>query len=124
MNKSRYSSQSTTNPYYFSYDYGFAHFLHFTTEFYYYPQFVSENRIADQFEFIKNDLKNAQENRKNVPWIIVTGHRPMYCQVWCDKCLRLYVNSLEVFCPSLKRPQRISPNPSPESRDKCPGTQI
>ena len=81
MYKSRYSSQSTTNPYYFSYDYGFAHFLHFTTEFYYYPQFVSENRIADQYEFIKNDLKNAQENRKNIPWIIVTGHRPMYCQV-------------------------------------------
>ena len=79
--KSRYSSQSTTNPYYFSYDYGFAHFLHFTTEFYYYPQFVSENRIADQYDFIKNDLKSAQKNRKNVPWIIVTGHRPMYCQV-------------------------------------------
>ena len=82
------------HPYYFSYDYGFAHFLHFTTEFYYYPQFVSENRIADQYEFIKNDLKNAQKNRKNIPWIIVTGHRPMYCQV------KVFLRS-NFFAPSL-----------------------
>ena len=78
---SRYTSVSRSNPYYYSYDYGFVHVIHFTTEFYFYPEYFSEKMIADQYNFIKNDLIKANKNRKNVPWLMTTGHRPMYCEV-------------------------------------------
>jgi len=79
--ESRYTSVSRSNPYYYSYDYGFVHVIHFTTEFYFYPEYFSEKMIADQYNFIKNDLIKANKNRKNVPWLMTTGHRPMYCEV-------------------------------------------
>ncbi len=79
--ESRYSSVSKTNPYYYSYDYGNVHVLHFTTELYFYPDQFSEQNIKDQFNWIQQDLKSASQNRDNVPWIVTTGHRPMYWQV-------------------------------------------
>ena len=42
--------------------------------------------IKRQFEFLENDLKKANLNRDSVPWIVVNGHRSMYCS--CDNdCL-------------------------------------
>ena len=79
--ESRYSSVSKTNPYYYSYDYGNVHVIHFTTELYYYPDQFSEQNIKDQYEWIQQDLKTASKNREQYPWIITTGHRPMYWQV-------------------------------------------
>lgn len=38
--------------------------------------------IRRQFEFLEQDLIKANENRENVPWIVVNGHRSMYCS--CD----------------------------------------
>ena len=29
--------------------------------------------------FLENDLIKAKANRENVPWIVVSMHRPMYC---------------------------------------------
>jgi len=38
--------------------------------------------IADQFNWLEADLIEANKNRANVPWIVVNGHRSMYCS--CD----------------------------------------
>jgi len=38
--------------------------------------------IRRQFEFLEQDLIKANKNRENVPWIVVNGHRSMYCS--CD----------------------------------------
>ena len=35
----------------------------------------------NQLEWLKEDLKKAQLNRENVPWIVVSGHNPYYCSI-------------------------------------------
>ena len=52
-----------------SYDHGGAHFLAYSTE----------HNLTQQLAFIEADLAAAAANRDNVPWIVVYGHRPVYC---------------------------------------------
>jgi hypothetical protein len=76
---------------YFSWEAGLTHWISYSTEVYFlynateghggvhrnfgpYPEIA-----AAQLEFIESDLKKANENRINTPWIIAYGHRPMYC---------------------------------------------
>lgn len=66
------------NNFYYSLDMGPAHLILFSTEFYYYPQY-GWNLIKQQYEWLETDLIKANENRAQRPWIIVMGHRPMYC---------------------------------------------
>ena len=35
--------------------------------------------FARQLEWLTRDLQTANRNRQQRPWIIVFGHRPMYC---------------------------------------------
>ena len=30
-------------------------------------------------DWLNRDLQLANNNRKNVPWIVVFGHKPLYC---------------------------------------------
>lgn len=60
--------------FYFSFDYGGIHFTSMSTEDY-------ENSYAPgspQYAWIQQDLAKANNNRKQTPWIVVLGHRPMY----------------------------------------------
>lgn len=41
-----------------------------------------KNYVPQMYAWLEQDLKKAQENRKNVPWIVVHGHRSVYCS--CD----------------------------------------
>jgi hypothetical protein len=65
---------------FYSFNVGPVHIIGFSTEFYYYVEFGFE-QIIHQYHWLKNDLieANKPENRKNQPWIITMGHRPMYC---------------------------------------------
>lgn len=41
--------------------------------------------------WLERDLKQANMNRQSVPWIIVTGHVPLYCVASdCDTYATLY----------------------------------
>uniref|UniRef100_A0A1A9WVN1 Purple acid phosphatase n=1 Tax=Glossina brevipalpis TaxID=37001 RepID=A0A1A9WVN1_9MUSC len=64
----------------YSFNLGPVHFISFSTEVYYYLNF-GLRLLTKQFEFLENDLKQANrpENRAKQPWIITYGHRPMYC---------------------------------------------
>jgi len=66
----RYSmpSASETKPWY-SMNYGSVHFIMLSTEH-------NFNVSSDQYNFLENDLMNV--DRTKTPWVIVTGHRPMY----------------------------------------------
>lgn len=75
------------NNHFWSVDLGPAHILMFSTEFYYYTQYGTE-QIEQQYRFIEADLKRANANRKQRPWIIVMGHRPMYCLKKDEECLK------------------------------------
>eukprot|EP00163_Fabomonas_tropica_P001030 TRINITY_DN10778_c0_g2_i2.p1 TRINITY_DN10778_c0_g2~~TRINITY_DN10778_c0_g2_i2.p1 ORF type:complete len:605 (-),score=104.81 TRINITY_DN10778_c0_g2_i2:139-1953(-) len=64
--------------FWYSYDYGGVHVLAINTE-------GKNDALADispgspQYNFIKQDLIQANANRANVPWIIAMSHRPFYC---------------------------------------------
>ncbi|XP_065919774.1 acid phosphatase type 7-like [Dysidea avara] len=63
--------------YYYSWDVGHAHFIVFSTEVYFFPKYGVE-LIEQQYKWLEQDLKEVN-SRKNRPWVITAGHRPMYC---------------------------------------------
>ena len=40
---------------------------------------MKNNVLVEQYEWLIQDLAKANENRDIRPWIVVYGHRPMYC---------------------------------------------
>jgi hypothetical protein len=77
---------------FYSFNLGRAHLIFYSTEFYYYTQYGKE-QIKNQYNWLKRDLEmaNLPENRALRPWIIVMGHRPMYCSnLWDgEHCLKI-----------------------------------
>ncbi|KAI1719822.1 calcineurin-like phosphoesterase domain-containing protein [Ditylenchus destructor] len=74
----RYTMPGTKDNLFYSFDLGAAHFIAFSTEFYFFWQYGFE-QISHQWAWLINDLEKANRNRDKVPWIITMGHRPMYC---------------------------------------------
>ncbi|CAF0904535.1 unnamed protein product [Adineta steineri] len=82
----KFSMPSSKNTYgddanfFYSFNVGPAHIIGFSTEFYYYTQYGFD-QIANQYEWLEQDLKKANEpeNRARQPWIITMAHKPMYC---------------------------------------------
>ena len=64
----------------YSFNLGPVHFVTISTEFYYFLNYGFK-QVVKQFDWLVNDLKeaNAKENRTARPWIVINGHRPMYC---------------------------------------------
>jgi acid phosphatase len=67
-----------------SMDYGNVHWVQINTETDY-PNspmgpgtFYNAGPFGEQMVWLLNDLQKAASNRANVPWIIVSGHRPLY----------------------------------------------
>jgi len=72
----------------YSFDIGRAHFVVFSTEFYFYTQYGWQ-QIVNQYQWLEEDLKKATANRDRVPCIITLGHRPMYCANYhTDDCAK------------------------------------
>lgn len=85
---------------FFSFDIGPVHFISISTEFYFFLEY-GVKQVVNQYQWLENDLKviinyrvcnavciynifvfqiaNKPENRAQRPWIIIYGHRPMYC---------------------------------------------
>jgi len=59
------------NNFWYSFNYGYAHFLVISTEHDLSPG-------SPQYQFIVSDLEKANKLRSEVPWIIITGHRALY----------------------------------------------
>ncbi|GAB1605607.1 acid phosphatase type 7-like isoform X1 [Argonauta hians] len=69
-----------TDNMFYSFNLGPAHIISISTEFYFYVQY-GLMQIERQYRWLEQDLRVATEpgNRAKRPWIIVMGHRPMYC---------------------------------------------
>ena len=63
---------------YYSFDLGPVHFVSISTEFYYFLNF-GIHTVIRQYKWLEQDLQRAVANVARTPWIIVFGHRPMYC---------------------------------------------
>ena len=48
--------------------------ISYSTEVYF-----TNGPVAEQLEWLKQDLAKANANRDKQPWVIALGHRPMYC---------------------------------------------
>jgi acid phosphatase type 7 len=70
----RFNMPSPSNNLWYSFNAGKAHFLAYTTE----PMFENHKTLLEeQMAFIQQDL--ASVDREQYPWLIVFGHRPLYC---------------------------------------------
>lgn len=78
--KARFSMPGNENGLMYSFNLGPAHIISISTEFYYFINYGFK-QIALQYDWLTRDLEeaNAPENRTVRPWIIIMGHRPMYC---------------------------------------------
>ncbi|BFZ11866.1 hypothetical protein BsWGS_14905 [Bradybaena similaris] len=78
--KARFTMPNDNGNMYYSFNIGPAHFISISTEYFYFTEYGYQ-QIFNQYEWLKQDLMeaNTAENRSKRPWIIVFGHRPMYC---------------------------------------------
>lgn len=72
---------SSKNNFFYSFNAGPIHFVAISTEFYYFLDYIGIEALNLQWEWLKRDLAfaNTQEERSKRPWVIIFGHRPMYC---------------------------------------------
>ncbi|XP_053124435.1 acid phosphatase type 7 [Hemicordylus capensis] len=78
--RARFSMPGDTESLWYSWDLGPAHIVSFSTEVYFFLTY-GQQLVAEQFRWLERDLQEATrpERRKERPWIITMGHRPMYC---------------------------------------------
>ncbi|XP_063624901.1 acid phosphatase type 7-like [Cydia splendana] len=78
--RERFSMPGGTESMFYSFDLGPVHFVAISTEYYYYIKY-GVKMIYEQYQWLEKDLAMAshRENRTVRPWIVLMGHRPMYC---------------------------------------------
>ena len=73
------AAAATSESLFWSADVGPVHLVSYNTEVYFWPAEFGESHARRQYEWLAADLKAADANRDAVPWVVVMGHRPMYC---------------------------------------------
>jgi hypothetical protein len=78
--RERFSMPGGTDSPMFSINVGPMHIISISTELYYFLNYGLK-QLVFQYEWLEDDLAKANlpENREKQPWIVVMGHRPMYC---------------------------------------------
>lgn len=84
----------------YSFDLGPVHFIAINTEAYYFLNYGIKT-LVKQYEWLEQDLTEANkpENRKERPWIVTFGHRPMYCSNDGDNDCHQHETLLRVGLP-------------------------
>lgn len=78
--RERFSMPGGSDQIMYSFNLGPLHIISISTEVYYFMNYGLKPLVF-QYEWLKNDLieANSESNRSKRPWIILMGHRPMYC---------------------------------------------
>lgn len=69
---------SQDSSFYYSLNIGRAHFIALNTEVFFYDK---KPQIKLMLKWLEEDLQLANLHRKEVPWIIAMGHKPLYCGI-------------------------------------------
>ncbi len=78
----------------YSYDYGLVHFVQIDTETDY-PNapmgpgtYFNAGPFGDQLAWLEADLVKFAANRATTPWLIVSGHRPIWSSGHAEKAVQ------------------------------------
>ena len=74
--KSRFTLPGDSDGLWYSYNVPNAHIISISTEVYFSDTY---DGMINQYNWLELDLAQAVKNRVEYPWIIMYGHRPMYC---------------------------------------------
>lgn len=73
-----YKQSDSPNPMLYSINYKSLHLISFSTEAFFEG---SEDEITTALHWLEQDLIKATRTRSIRPWIVVMGHRPIYCSI-------------------------------------------
>lgn len=73
-----WNEASKDTGFFYSFNLGKAHIVMYNTEAYFAED---PNMEETQYNWLVEDLKKANRQREEVPWVIVLGHKPYYCAV-------------------------------------------
>ncbi|KAK4514725.1 Phosphate metabolism transcription protein [Mucor velutinosus] len=73
-----YYESNFDNAMQYSIDYKSLHLISFATEVFFEG---SDAQVQTSLQWLESDLIKASRRRAKVPWIIVIGHRPLYCSI-------------------------------------------
>ncbi|XP_043246196.1 acid phosphatase type 7-like [Amphibalanus amphitrite] len=78
--KNRFTMPRDGDNMFYSFDMGPVHFVSVSSEYYYYLNYGLK-MAGNQYRWLQRDLAEANrpESRALRPWLVVFGHRPMYC---------------------------------------------
>lgn len=70
-----------TDNHFYSFDIGNTHVVAYNGEAFFWKQYFDLPYLNRMYDWLEADLRAAAsvERRAKVPWIVVHGHRPMYC---------------------------------------------
>jgi hypothetical protein len=72
---------------FYGFDLGLAHFINFHPYWLVYEKLAPYKDLPEQrlLRAMRSELEQAQNNRENVPWIVIISHYPMYCSGYQDQ---------------------------------------
>jgi hypothetical protein len=80
--KSRFAATPWTPALQWRFDYSFVHIEIINTEVYYDGNVTA---LSDAYGWLENGLMAANASRSIRPWVVVMGHRPLYCSDYVDE---------------------------------------
>jgi acid phosphatase type 7 len=72
-------AETETQNHYYSLDIGPVHLVAWNSEVFFWGEYFDAAYVNKMYDWLEADLAAANANRAKTPWIVVHGHRPMYC---------------------------------------------
>ncbi|PAA68684.1 hypothetical protein BOX15_Mlig011833g1 [Macrostomum lignano] len=76
--RNRFSMPGSSENFFYSVNIGPVHLVSISNEFYFFTNYGTA-QLGRQYRWLDADLREANLNRTAAPWIVLIGHRPLYC---------------------------------------------
>ena len=70
---------SRTENLHYSFDVGPLHIISINAEIFYWSESFSRDHMQRMYDWLNDDLEKVRRDGNNEKWVLVVGHRPMYC---------------------------------------------